>query len=98
MEAPGNFPGLFRWLDCGEASRGLQMPVDVTVTDRSFHAALARSAIATRDRRIRAAPLRRSSGCSQSAKKTTFMSGRTRAALPCLWILEVSAFGVAQRS
>ena len=33
-----------------------------------------------------AVPRKRSSGFSQSSKKTTFMSGRTRAERPCSWI------------
>ena len=43
---------------------------------------LACSAIFTSLRRIAAVPDSRSSGCSQSSKNTTFMSGRTRAAGP----------------
>jgi len=51
-----------------------------------FHAALPRSAIATSERKISVAPLRRSDGESHSSKNTTFMSGRTRAPAGCLAI------------
>src|SRR4029077_7322119 len=43
------------------------------------HPAFAGPASRTRLRRIAAVPLRRASGASQSSKKTTFISGRTRA-------------------
>jgi hypothetical protein len=48
------------------------------------YAALACSAIATSERKISVAPLRRAAGESHSSKNTTFMSGRTRA--PAGWL------------
>src|SRR5215831_4303291 len=50
--------------------------------DALHHAALAGCASATRLRRIAEVPRKRASGSSQSSKKTTFISGRTRAAGP----------------
>jgi hypothetical protein len=66
--------------DCQFPRRATRRAVRV----RENHAALARSAIATNERKISVAPLRRSGGESHSSKNTTFMSGRTRAPTGCL--------------
>ena len=54
------------------------------VTDNYAALAAPFSAIATSERRMPVAPLRRSGGVSHSSKNATFMSGRTRAPASCL--------------
>src|SRR6187200_1333569 len=44
-----------------------------------------------------AVPRRRCWGRSQSAKNTTFISGRTRAARPCSWMKATRRSGLANR-
>ncbi len=52
-------------------------------TAPSDHAAFLFSARLASCRKISVVPYRRSSGVSQTCRNTTFMSGRTLAALPC---------------